>query len=164
MDLESITQKESDRRGLSKRPNLFKMMYNHSSEYINYKMGIIYGLIGGGIVYKINEDYGLMPAITASGKQFLYNLLVAGFNIKTCEKLAKGVSSKYLSLFASTVVPTLQAFLINYGIHKFSGTPEAFDSSIWQVAINTPFFLVTGLAYRKSYETQNNLNQMSNNL
>ncbi|OGJ20183.1 hypothetical protein A3K73_02235 [Candidatus Pacearchaeota archaeon RBG_13_36_9] len=110
------------------------------------------GVIGGGIVYYINQEHGFFPAAGAFGKQFLYNVFIAGFNIKTCEKLAKRIKSKSGSLIASTLIPTAQAFAITYSIHKIGGTPKAYDSSIWQVYLNLPIFLGLGLSYRRKYE------------
>ena len=118
-------------------------------------MGSIAGLIGGGIVYYINSEHGFWPAAGGFAKQFLYNVFIAGFNIKTCEKLSKKIESKKGSLIASTIIPTAQAFAITYGIHELGGTPEAFDSSIWQVYVNLPLFFVLGLMYRKKAEREN---------
>ncbi len=82
-----------------KEPNFFRKFYNWSSKHINYKMGSLAGLIGGGVVYYINREHGFWPAAGGFGKQFFYNLFIAGFNIKTCEKLAKGIKSKPLNCF-----------------------------------------------------------------
>ena len=133
----------------SKKPNLLRRVYGCSSNYVNYKIGSFAGLIGGGIVYYINHEHGFLPAAGGFGKQFLYNVFIAGFNIKTCEKLAKKIKSKPASLVASTVIPTAQAFAITYGIHKLGGTPEAFDSTIWQVYVNAPVFFGLGLMYKR---------------
>ena len=142
-DLETITTSEE------KKSNFFMKLYNQSSKHINYKIGSLVGVIGGGVVYYINREHGFWPAAGGFGKQFFYNLFIAGFNIKTCEKLAKGIKSKSMSLVASTLVPTAQAFAITYLIHKLGGTPEAFDSTIWQVYLNIPTFLGFGIYYRK---------------
>lgn len=131
--------------GINKWLDLIKL----SKDYVNYRMGALAGTIGGGIVYYINSDYGFLPASGGFGKQFLYNVFVAGFNVKTCEWLAKRITSKTISIIATTTIPTVQAFAITYGIHKLGGTPEAFDSSIWQVYVNAPLFFGLGLMYRE---------------
>lgn len=117
-------------------------------------MGALAGTIGGGIVYYINSDYGFLPAAGGFGKQFLYNVFVAGFNVKICERLAKRINSKTISTIATTTIPTAQAFVITCGIHKLGGTPEAFDSSIWQTYVNAPLFFGLGLMYRKRNERE----------
>ena len=132
-----------------------KAFYERSLEYINYKMGSLSGLLGGGVVFYINLGHGFGPASGAFGKQFLYNVFVGGFNLRTCERLAKKISSKPLALLSATIVPTVQAFIINYAIHKLGETPEAFDSSIWQVYCNAPIFFGFGLYYEKRNEEQN---------
>jgi len=147
MGLETLANKEIQKLE-SKNPGLVRRTYEFSSNYFNYKLGSITGLFGGSIVYYINSNHGFLPAIGGFGKQFMYNVFVAGFNIKTCEKIAQKIKSKPASLLASTIIPTAQAFVITYGIHKFGGTPEAFDSSIWQVYINLPTFLILGRKYR----------------
>ncbi|MBI2449700.1 hypothetical protein HYV49_05380 [Candidatus Pacearchaeota archaeon] len=132
--------------------NIVEKLYTWSKNYVNYKIGSIAGLIGGSVVYYINREHGFIPAAGAFGKQFLYNLFIGGFNVKTCEKLATKIKSKSIAIAASTLVPTFQAFAITYSIHKFGGTPEAFDSSIWQVYVNIPICFAFGLIYRKRYE------------
>jgi hypothetical protein len=133
--------------------NPIRKFYNWSAKHINYKIGSIAGLIGGGIVYYINHEHGFWPATGGFGKQFFYNVFIAGFNVKTCEKLAKGIKSKPLSLIASTIIPTAQAFAITYAIHKLGGTPEAFDSTLWQVYVNLPIFFGFGLHYKKQSDS-----------
>ena len=134
---------------LTRNKSFFRRSVEKSSKHINYKMGSLAGLIGGGIVYYINASHGFLPAAGGFGKQFLYNVFVAGFNIKTCEKLSRRIKSKPSALIASTILPTAQAFVITYGIHKLGGTPEAFDSSIWQVYVNAPIFFALGMNYRR---------------
>jgi len=153
MSLENIVNKEPDENNQSKKSNVLRRAYDWSTNYVNYKMGSLTGLIGGGIVYYINHEHGFLPAAGGFGKQFSYNVFIAGFNIKTCEKLAKKIKSKPVAILASTIIPTAQAFAITYGIHKLGGTPEAFDSSIWQVYVNAPTFFVLGLMYGRK---QNN--------
>lgn len=154
MSLEKLITQESDEKNQAKKANLLRRAYDWSSNYVNYRMGSLSGLIGGGIIYYINHEYGFLPAAGGFTKQFLYNIFIAGFNIKTCEKLAKKIKSKPVSIIASAIIPTAQAFVITYGIHKLGGTPEAFDSSIWQVYVNAPVFFGLGLMYKKE---QNNL-------
>ena len=84
----------------------------------------------------------------------MYNVFVAGFNVKTCERLTKKIKSKTISTIAATIIPIAQAFTITYAIHKLGGTPEAFDSSIWQAYVNAPLFFGLSLMYRKRNERE----------
>jgi len=126
--------------------------YDRTSRYINYKLGSLFGLGAGSIVFYINREHGFWPAAGGFGKQFLYNLLVGGFNLKTCERLSRKFDSRLLSLVSATIIPTAQAFAITYAIHNLGGTPESLESSTWQVYCNLPLFLVFGLGYRRKYE------------
>ena len=148
--LEEIVGQSSEN---PQHPSFLRRLYDWSSDYINYKTGAAAGVIGGGIVYYINHDYGFWPAAGGFAKQLFYNVFIAGFNIKTCEKLSQNITSKTGALLASTIIPTAQAFAIMYGIHKFGGTPEAYDSTIWQVYVNLPLFLGLGLLYRKRQDS-----------
>jgi hypothetical protein len=139
---------------LANEPSKLKKFVNWSKQHVNYKMGALAGAIGGGIVYYINSEHGFWPAAGGFGKQFLYNVFIAGFNIKTCEKLARKIQPTLASVTASTLIPTTQAFAITYGIHKFGGTPDAFDSSIWQVPINLTTFLALGAHYKRKSEKE----------
>lgn len=156
MDIENLVEQRESKENEDKS-GLVRKAYDWSSDYVNYKLGSVAGVVGGGIVYMINQDHGFLSAAGAFGKQFMYNVFIAGFNVKTCEKLAKKISSAPASIVASTVVPTAQAFSITYGIHKFGGTPEAFDSTIWQVYVNAPLFLAGGLLYRRNRELNKDL-------
>jgi hypothetical protein len=138
-----------------KKLNSIKEFYKQSTKYLNYKIGVGSGLISGGIVSHINSEYGILSASGACGKQFLYNVFFTGINLKTCKKISEKIKSTPTSLVCSTIIPTAQAFAITYGIHKYGGTPEAFDSSIWQVYVNAPIFFGFGLYYRGKSKKSN---------
>jgi hypothetical protein len=76
---------------------------------------------------------------------------MAGYNTRTCEKLAKSISNKLIGLVAASIIPTLQAFLILYAIHYFGATPKPIESTYWQAIGNVFFFLIMALMYRKIF-------------
>jgi hypothetical protein len=105
----------------------------------------------GSIVFFINIEHGFLPAFGSFLKQLLFNLFMAGYNTRTCEKLAKSISNKLIGLVAASIIPTLQAFLILYAIHYFGATPKPIESTYWQAIGNVFFFLIMALMYRKIF-------------
>ncbi len=151
--MEDIVNKEYQK--VKKSPffiRAIKKAYDYSSKHINYKIGAAAGVIAGGIVFYINKDHSSLSALGSAGKQFAYNLFVGGYNMKLCEKLAKGYSSRKVSVGLATFVPPAVAFLVTYSIHKFGGTPEAFKSSIWQVPLNLFTSAAFGTYFRRKHE------------
>lgn len=144
-----LSRKERSLKKLNNGIINLKKAYAFSKKHINYRMGSIAGLIGGGIVGWINWDYGLWQAGFAGVKQYFYNLFIAGYNVKTCEKLASCIDNRWLAYVAGICIPTAQAFAVVYAIHKFGNTPRPFDSTIWQVYVNAPTFAVLSRYYRK---------------
>jgi len=130
---EEIINSEFDK--VTTKYPLIKKIFKISTNHINFKMGSIAGLLCGSVVFYINEEYGIWASSAAFVKQFSYNLFIGGYNIKLCEKLA--ISDKKLSIAYATIIPPVSAFLMTYAIHKIGSTPEAFNSSIWQVPLNT---------------------------
>jgi len=135
--------------------NLVKKVIGWSANHINYKFGSIAGLIAGSIVYYINRDHGALEAFRGAAKQFTYNLFVGGFNVKICEKLAKNIAGKARAITIATIVPTALAFGITYGVHRLGGTPEALDSSTWQIGPN----LIGGYIFGSVYYAKRNKRQ-----
>jgi len=138
--MSSINRRETD-------SNLVRKTFEWSKKHINYKVGSIAGLIAGSIVYYINRNHGVLESLEGASRQFVYNLFIGGFNTKVCEKLAKNIVGKARAIAAATVVPTAQAFLITYGVHKFGGTPEALNSSAWQIGPNLIGCYIFGRVY-----------------
>ena len=135
---------------LSKNSSLPIRIIRAGSRHINYKWGVIGGLVGGAVVYFINDEHGFLPAAGAFAKQFAYNFFIGGFNVKTCEKIARAIKSRAASIATSTLYPTAQAFVTTYALHKLGGTPDAFDSSSWQIAVNLPLFFFGGMHYYRN--------------
>jgi len=111
-------------------------------------MGALSGIVTGSIVFAININFGFWPALASFSKQFVFNLFMAGYNTRSCEKIARYFTNKSLSVIVATIVPTLQAFIVLYSIHYFGETPKPMESTAWQIFPNLVFFLVMGLIYR----------------
>lgn len=111
-------------------------------------MGSLAGLITGSVVFVINMPHGYLPALGSFVKQFAFNVIMAGFNVRTCEKLASRISNRTLSLIAASITPTVQAFVVLFAIHYFGGTPKPSASTLWQVAPNFVIFFFLALIYR----------------
>lgn len=122
---------------------------NFLNKHINFKMGVLSGFVTGSIVFAINIEHSFLPALASFGKQFIFNLLMAGFNTRSCEKLAKSINNNKLGIVLGSVIPTLQAFLILYAIHYFGATPKPMASTLWQVPFNLLIFLAFTLVYRQ---------------
>lgn len=134
-----------------------------ASSYASYKFGLFFGAISGTIIYFQNNEHGFLPAAGGAAKQFLYTTLIAGFNAKICEFINKKLSpgpSKYFNsgIMFGTIIPTLAAFAENYLIHKLGKTPDAFESSIWQVYVNLPGYYILGLYYQFRKDVTNHEN------
>ncbi len=111
-------------------------------------MGVLSGIITGTIVFFINYEHGFWPAFASFWKQFFFNLFMAGYNTRSCERLAKQNPRSSISLILATVIPTIQAFLILFAIHYFGRTPNVLESTLWQAVVNLIFFYFMALIYQ----------------
>lgn len=123
--------------------------YQFLNKHINFKMGALSGIVAGVIVFAINIEHGFWPAFAGFGKQFAFNLFMAGYNTRSCEKLANIFKKHFVSLVLGSLIPTVQAFFVLYSIHYFGGTPKPMASTLWQVPFNLGIFLFFTLVYRQ---------------
>jgi len=135
-----------------KHPNILRRYYDYTSQFINYKMGALFGAGAGSVNAVINSSYGIGEAFVAFGNQFAYNLLAGGFNMKVCEWIATKIPNRYLAIGSAIVVPTALAFGVTYSFHYFGGTEEPFLSSIWQVPFNAGTSAAFGTSFRVTEE------------
>ena len=127
---------------------LLKWIYNR----INFKLGVIAGIITGTIVGYINFHHGLYEAIGAFSRQFLFNLLMGGYTGQLCQRLALRFQNKWKALPLATLIPTLVAFIGVFSVHYYLGTPEPVDSTIWQVYANLCVFFSMGLVFHEQLQ------------
>lgn len=119
-------------------------------------MGTIAGIVTGSVVFYINIEHGFWPAFASFLKQFFFNLLMAGYNTKSCEKLARKIKNNFIGIITPTIIPTLQSFIVLYAIHYFGGTPKPMASTLWQAFPNFGFFFFMTLIYRGKLNILNN--------
>lgn len=135
-----------------KQPDPVKRFFLWANQFISFKWGSVVGGVQGIVVYFINSGHGFGPASFAFLKQLLYGIFIAGFNIKTCQKLAERIKSKPVALISASLFTAAQSFVIVYAIHFFGRTPEALKSSAWQFYVNILAFFVYGILFRRAYE------------
>jgi len=137
--------------GRNKRRTL-KELYEFGGRYVNYKLGSLGALVGGGVACATNIDHGLRSGVFSGARQALYVFLVGGYNTKTCEKMAEKFDSRILSLIVSSLVPTAQSGIMMYFYHKFLGTPDPGQTALTISLLNIPAFFLLGRNFRKHYE------------
>lgn len=114
---------------------------------INFRMGSIGALIMGVIVWHINADHGVWPAMIAATKQGAYTLLCGGALIRMLERIVVRIEPLALALFIATGFTSLATIALIYGVHNLKGTPYPLESTIPTI-VTAPFgFFI--LAYRK---------------
>ncbi|WP_163707885.1 hypothetical protein [Mangrovibacterium lignilyticum] len=124
------------------------------NKHINFMMGSLSGVLTGSIVFLINYDHGFSPALYSFFRQFLFNLLIGGFNIRVCEKITQLVQAKNTAIMMATIVPSIQAWVILYSIHYFGNTPKPLASTYWQFGVNLIAFFFMALFYRDALESK----------
>jgi len=129
--------------------------YNTISKYTNLKWNLVGGFFGGLSAYYFNSEHGLFSSLSAGAKQIGYNLVMAGINIRMCERLATEINNKKIALTAAAVVPSIVAVGTNYLLHELTGTPDAFEATYLPLITAPPFFGVMGFIYRRNSEKDN---------
>jgi hypothetical protein len=114
----------------------------------NIKMGLIAGICTGSVVCYINLKHGIYIALAAFSRQFFYNLVMAGFNTKLCERCAIRITSRWPAIGCATLLPTIVAFSGIFSVHYFLGTPHPLESTLWQGYANLFIFLLTAMVFR----------------
>lgn len=124
-------------------------------KFINFRMGAFSGLVTGSLVGLINYSHGFLPALFSFFKQFVFNLFMAGLNIKTCERLARKFSNQAISLVSATLFPSAIAFVVLFATHYFGKTPNIWGTTVWQGIANLFIFSFMALTYRGIIELDN---------
>lgn len=111
-------------------------------------MGAFSGMVTGSIVWFINFGHGIGPATASFFKQFVFNLFMAGFNMRSCERIAKKYKAVFLSILSATFFPSTIAFGVLFSIHYYGKTPNIWGTTLWQGIANIFIFLFMALTYR----------------
>jgi len=126
--------------------------YHKLNKHVNLLMGSLAGVVTGSVVFFINFSHGFYPAIASFFKQFAFNMLMGGFNMRLCEKLVRVIQKRIRALLCATLIPALQAFILLYAIHYFGRTPKPIASTIWQLGLNLMIFFFLAVIYRNMIE------------
>jgi hypothetical protein len=114
---------------------------------INFKMGSLGAVIMAVVVWQINADHGVWPAMIAALKQGAYTLLCGGALIRLLENIVVRIEPPGLALFVATGFTSFLTIALIYGVHNLKGTPYPLESTIPTI-VTAPFgFFI--LAYRK---------------
>ncbi len=129
------------------------------NKHINLLMGSLSGIATGSIVFFINYEHGFTPALYSFFRQFSFNLLMGGFNIRVCEKLTQLIKPRNTAIIVATIIPAIQAFIILYSVHYFGNTPKPGASTFWQFGTNMIIFFFMALFYRDSVAIKERINK-----
>ena len=84
----------------------------------------------GLLVYVINMDHGLMPALLAAGRQAMYTFFFGALFVRMAENIAINKEEQHIAILLGGIIPALLTTILTYCLHAFRGTPEPFFSSI----------------------------------
>ena len=123
------------------------------NKYFDYKIGLAGGLFMAIVVFIINyratgETTG---ALTAAAKQGVYTFFFGGFIMKLCEFFATRIKLKYIAITIATLIPSIIALLLTFGVHSLRGTPRPVESTIPTAIFVFPSTAIWGILKRKMY-------------
>lgn len=124
-----------------------------NNKYFDPKMGLAGAVVLGTIVFFINFDHGIWPALTASSKQAAYTLLAGGIMMRLTENIASFFSKDWLAIALATFVPSIIAVMLTFGVHSLKGTPEPLNSTIPTMAMAPFGFLWWAVRKRKQLKS-----------
>lgn len=152
---------ESLEKTCGEKENIIVRGYKSLSKYTNFKWNLLGALFGGASAYYFNSEHGLKVARESGIKQTAYAAIMAGVNIRLCQRLATEVKDKKWALISATVIPSVIAIGGSYLFHKITGTPDSFQSVYIPLATAPPFFWIQSWRYRKEVEVNLLENQNS---
>jgi hypothetical protein len=102
----------------------------------------------GCIVYWINADHGFWSALPAALKQAAYTSIAGGILTRICERMAYKFENFAFSIFMGSLVPSVIAVTLTFGVHMLKGTPEPLNSTIPTMILAPMGFVIWGLRRR----------------
>ena len=106
--------------------------------FIDYKMGLLGAGIMGSAVFGINyfEDYDLMDASLAAGKQMCYTFCLGGSFMKMSETFATKIKAPAVAFASAVIIPSLISISATYMMHsKIKATKNPVKSTLPVAAI-----------------------------
>ena len=126
--------------------------YNYLKENVDWKKGLFFATLVGGIVAGINYREGWEYALSSGLKEGAKCMVVGTTNLSICQTLAKSIKSKTKAYLLATAIPTALSIGLTYGVHAgFRGTPHPVQSTA-PTALSAPFFLVLGAQARRKQD------------
>ena len=143
----------------TKPPTPLLKIIGFGKRFIDYKMGIMGGIVLGCIVFGINyHDTGRWyGALTAAIKQASYTFLFGGIIMRGCEYLATRIRKQTLALAAAVIIPSAISLGLTYGVHSMKGTPKPLESTIPTAVFIIPSTAVWGFRKRNQYVKLNEI-------
>ena len=124
---------------------------------MDFRMGLLGAMSMGTIVYWINMDHGMMPALIAATKQGFYTFFFGALFVRLAENIASNIENRTIAVLTGGLVPALLTSLLTYLLHAFKGTPEPFYSTIPTLMLGLMSFSTWSyLKHRKAWKTDTN--------
>ena len=118
-------------------------------------MGALGAISMGLLVYYINSDHGVLPAVIAASKQAVYTLFFGALFVKMAENIAVQLEERAVAVLCGGLIPTLLTSILTYILHTIKGTPEPFHSTIPTMVLGMmSFTLWAYLKHRSSYRAE----------
>jgi len=126
------------------RPTLRELV----SRVLDLRMALAGALFMGGLVFVVNLSHGAGPALVAATKQGTYTFFFAGLVMRWCQRLAQTIDGRALAVALATVLPSVLAVSLTFGVHSLRGTPDPVASTLPTLFLGPPSFF--GWAWRMS--------------
>ena len=118
-------------------------------------MGALGAISMGLLVYYINSDHGVLPAVIAASKQAVYTLFFGALFVKMAENIAVQLEERAVAVLCGGLIPTLLTSILTYILHTIKGTPEPFHSTVPTMVTSViSFSLWAYLRHRAIYSSQ----------
>ena len=121
---------------------------------MDFRMGLLGAISMGTIVYWINMDHGMWPALIASLKQGFYTFFFGALFVRLAENIANNIEKRPLAVIGGGLIPAILTSLLTYVLHAIKGTPEPFHSTIPTLVLSLISFSIWSyLMHRKTWNT-----------
>ena len=118
-------------------------------------MGILGAISMGLIVYYINSDHGVVPAMIAASKQAAYTFFFGALFVRMAENIALNLEERALAVLCGGLAPSLLTSALTYVLHAIKGTPEPFYSTVPTMVLGTMSFSIWAyLKHRSAYRAE----------
>jgi ABC-type xylose transport system permease subunit len=119
-------------------------MITSVARWFDLKAAILGALLMATLVGLVNSAHGLLPAMTAAGKQAAYTFFVAGFIMQFCRWLAARPLKPSQAVTLATLLPSAITVVLVFALHSYKGTPEPVLSTIPVAVLGlVSFFLIS---------------------